>query len=113
MLTKEDLPTKTVMEIKSFAKKNNIDLQGATKKIEILSIIDSWTPQESEQKVDDKEEYNKVAVFSHKNLFWSGLGDLKKGYNIVTREESEKWITHRSVRIATPDEVAAYYGTSK
>jgi hypothetical protein len=112
MLTIDDLSNKTVMEIKSFAKKNSIDLQGATKKIEILEIIKSWTPKEMiDLKTEDKNE--KVAVFALKHLFWNGLGNLKKGYNIVTREESEKWITHKAVRIATPSEVASYYGITK
>jgi hypothetical protein len=105
MLNIEELSTKTVMEIKSFAKKNNIDLYGATKKIEILEAIKSWTPKEEEP---DKNE--SVAVYSMKPLFWNGLGELKKGYNIVTKEASEKWTTHKAVRIATPSEVASYYG---
>lgn len=105
MLNIEELSTKTVMEIKSFAKKNNIDLYGATKKIEILEAIKAWTPKEEES---DKNE--PVAVYSMKPLFWNGLGELKKGYNIVTKEASEKWTTHKAVRIATPSEVASYYG---
>ena len=37
------------------------------------------------------------------------LGALKVGYNIVSKEASEKWLTHRLVRIASPEEVASYY----
>ena len=107
MLNINELSTKTVMEIKSFAKKNNIDLLGANKKAEILEIIKNWTPEEIKQPTNKNE---KVAVFAQKHLFWNGVGDLKKGYNIVTKEESEKWITHKAVRIATPSEVASYYG---
>lgn len=105
MLNIDELSTKTVMEIKSFAKKNNIDLYGATKKIEILEAIKAWKPKEKE--VDKNET---VAVYSSKPLFWNGLGELTKGYNIVTKEASEKWTTHKAVRIATPSEVASYYG---
>jgi hypothetical protein len=108
MLNIDELSAKTVMEIKSFAKKNNIDINGATKKVEILEIIKAWTPEKIAEKVIDKDE--KVAVYSQKSLFWNGLGDLNKGYNIVTKEASEKWATHKAVRIATPSEVAAYYG---
>lgn len=107
MFNIDDLSTKTVMEIKSFAKKNNINILNATKKIEILEIIKNWTPPKQEFEDISKE---KVAVFSIKPLFWNGLGELKKGYNIVTKEESEKWITHKAVRIASPSEVASYYG---
>jgi hypothetical protein len=38
-----------------------------------------------------------------------GLGALSVGYNIVSKEASEKWLTHRLVRIAQPEEVASYY----
>lgn len=108
MININELSLKTVMEIKSFAKRNNIDINGATKKIEILEIIKSWTPEKIVETEKDNNEA--VAVYCQKNLFWNGLGELKKGYNIVTKEASERWITHRAVRIATPSEVASYYG---
>lgn len=108
MINIDELSTKTVMEIKSFAKKNSIDIDGATKKIEILEIIKKWTPENNTKIEEDKDAL--VAIYSDKSLFWNGLGELKKGYNIVTKEESEKWITHKAVRIAEPSEVASYYG---
>ena len=108
MINIDELSAKTVMEIKSFAKKNNIDLHGATKKLEIIEVIKSWTPEKIAEPIQDKNE--KVAVYAQKSLFWNGLGELKKGYNIVTKEASDKWTTHKAVRIATPSEVASYYG---
>jgi hypothetical protein len=107
MINIDELSLKTVMEIKSFAKKNNIDIHGATKKIEIIEIIKKWTPEKTIEAQDKDEQ---VAVYCQKSLFWNGLGELKKGYNIVTKEASEKWTTHKAVRIATPSEVASYYG---
>jgi len=108
----EDLSKKTVMEIKSYAKKNNIDLFGVTTKAHMLEVIASWTPKEEsivkpkvEKPVDEK-----VALFSERNIFWNGVGEVVKGYNIVTKEVSEKWLTHNKVRIATPQEVAKHYG---
>ena len=108
----EDLSKKTVMEIKSYAKKNNIDLFGATTKFNMLEVIASWTPKEEtaikpkvEKKIDEK-----VALFSERNIFWNGVGEVVKGYNIVTKEVSEKWLTHNKIRIATPQEVAKHYG---
>lgn len=108
----EDLSKKTVMEIKSYAKKNNIDLFGVTTKAHMLEVIASWTPKEesvaepkAKKPVDDK-----VALFSERNIFWNGVGEVVKGYNIVTKEVSEKWLTHSKVRIATPQEVAKHYG---
>jgi len=63
------------------------------------------------EKIDKDQE--KVAVHSSKNLFKYGLGELKIGYNIVTKEASEFWITHQAVREATPEEVANVYIRSK
>ena len=109
----EDLSKKTVMEIKSYAKNNNIDLFGATTKLNMLEVIASWTPrEETEVKVEQvkKPVEDKVALFSERNIFWNGVGEVVKGYNIVTKEVSEKWLTHNKVRIATPQEVAKHYG---
>lgn len=53
---------------------------------------------------------DKVALLSTRNLHWSEAGVLKIGYNIVTKGASEKWLTLRGVRIATPEEVAAHFG---
>jgi hypothetical protein len=59
-----------------------------------------------------KEEVEKVALFSEKNLHWLGVGNIRPGYNIVTEEASKLWLTRRGVREATPEEVATYYGKS-
>jgi hypothetical protein len=110
----EDLATKTVMELKSYAKKNNIDLFGVKTKLEILEVIASFHPNDNkienvkQGKEQPKEE--KIALYSTRNIHWNGLGSLAVGYNIVSKEASEKMITHKAVRIASPEEVASYYG---
>jgi len=53
---------------------------------------------------------NKVAIFSTKNVTWSGVGKVYRGYNIVSADAAEKWATRSHVRIATPEEVAREYG---
>jgi hypothetical protein len=108
----EDLSKKTVMEIKSYAKKNNIDLFGVKTKNHMLEVIASWTPKEEVAKPAKVEvtPNEKVAIFSERNIFWNGVGEVVKGYNIVTKEVSEKWLTTNRVRIATPQEVAKHYG---
>ena len=58
---------------------------------------------------EPKENPNAVAVWSDKNVRWQGVGSLVKGYNIVTKEAAEKWLS-RGAREATPEEVAAHYG---
>jgi hypothetical protein len=61
--------------------------------------------------VEEKpKETNKVALWSNKNIRWTGIGSLSKGYNIVTREASEKWLSKDGIRKATPEEVATYFG---
>jgi hypothetical protein len=52
----------------------------------------------------------KIAIYSTKNVAWSGVGQVSKGYNIVTPAASEKWATRDHIRIATPEEVAKEYG---
>ena len=56
------------------------------------------------------KEKEKVAVYSTKNVNWSGVGQVSKGYNIVTKQAAEKWATRGHIRIATPEEVAGEYG---
>lgn len=57
-----------------------------------------------------KDDSGKVAVWSSKNIRWTGVGDLSKGYNIVTKEAADKWLGINGIRKATPEEVATHYG---
>lgn len=62
---------------------------------------------QQETKSDDN---NKVAIWSEKNLSWSEVGRISKGYNIVTKEAADKWLSKAGIRKATAQEVATYYG---
>lgn len=53
-----------------------------------------------------EDTVEKVALFSTKNVSWLGIGKLNIGYNIVTKQQSEQWLTRGHVRLATPEEVA-------
>ncbi len=110
MITIEELVTKTVFELKSYAKKNNIDLYGATTKMQILETIGSFIPDPKKEVIEPSKTNEKIAIYSTKNLHWVNLGQLTLGYNIVTKEASEKWLTRKQVRLATPEELASYYG---
>lgn len=59
---------------------------------------------------DKTQTYNKVAIFSPKNIYWPKVGTIKKGYNIVTLEKAEQWLTKSGIRSASPEEVAREYG---
>ncbi len=113
----EDLKKKTVPQLKSYAKKNNIDLFGVSTKNEILEVIFSFIPtveqKEMKRKRESADKDEKVAVYASRNLFWNGVGELNHGYTILPKEVSEKWLSHRAVRIATPDEVAKHYRNKK
>ena len=110
-LTMEQLSTKTVMALKAYAKKNKIELFEANTKLEILEIISSWfPPTPKEGQVDEISPKEKIAVYSEKNLHMDNLKPLFVGYNIISKEASERWLNHKAVRIATPEEVASYYG---
>lgn len=106
----EELKNKTVFELRSYAKKNNIDLFGVSKKVDILEIILNFIPKEETKASAVKEPKEKVAVYSSRNLSWNGVGELVTGYNIVTKENAEKWLTNKSVRSASPEEVKRAYG---
>ena len=108
-LTIEELSKKTVLELRSYAKKNKIELFESKTKLEILEILASWIPPKVEGKVKENLE-EKVAIYSERNISMENLKSISVGYNIVTKEAAERWLTHRMVRMASPEEVASYYG---
>jgi len=63
-----------------------------------------------EEKEEPKMVAEKIALWSNKNIRWSDVGAVNKGYNIVTEEASEKWLSRDGIRKATPEEVATYFG---
>lgn len=63
-----------------------------------------------EEVAQDKDDSDKVALWSARNLRWTGVGYLSTGYNIVTKEAAEKWLGRQGIRKASPEEVATYYG---
>lgn len=105
----DNLLNKTVFELKSYAKTNGIPLGDAKKKVDILSTIEAFTPSNVITE-NIKEEYEKVALYSKRNIHWSEIGNLKIGYNIVSKDQAKIMSTHKAVRVASPEEVASYYG---
>lgn len=62
------------------------------------------------QKKQENKESGKIALWSDRNIRWTNVGELSKGYNIVTKEAAEKWLEKRGIREATPQEIASHYG---
>ena len=64
----------------------------------------------TDKALNSKNEEKTVAIYSSKNVSWPGVGKVLKGYNIVTKPISEKWLQRDHMRIATPEEVAKDFG---
>ena len=56
------------------------------------------------------EKSETVALLSSRNIAWQGVGKLVKGYNIVSADAAEKWLTLDAVRSANPEEIKANLG---
>jgi hypothetical protein len=96
------------------AKKIQEKQKSEEEKIVAQNVINlTYTKKENTEVVETKKpkkNKNEVALYASRNLSWTGVGELKVGYNIVSKEASVKWLTHKHVREATPQEVARYYG---
>lgn len=62
------------------------------------------------KKKADAPVVEKVAIHSTKNVTWSEVGKVYRGYNIVEKSAADKWLTRSHVRLATPEEVAKEFG---
>jgi prophage DNA circulation protein len=65
-------------------------------------------PRKKSAKPDEKKET--VALYSTKNVTWSEVGKVYRGYNIVDKDAAEKWLTRSHIRTATPEEIAKEFG---
>ncbi len=83
-------------------------------KVDNLGVITTATADNFKDKVFSSkpkiEEVEKVAIHSEKNMNWNGIGRVSKGYNIVTKEAADMWLTRKGVREVEPEEVATHYG---
>ena len=69
-------------------------------------------PKTTERKKSAKpaEKKETVALYSTKNVTWSEVGKVYRGYNIVDKDAAAKWLTRSHIRQATPEEVAKEFG---
>jgi hypothetical protein len=69
------------------------------------------TEKKAEPKAKKEEpKADTVAIHSTRNVTWQGVGKVYFGYNIVTKEQADQWLTRNHVRLATPEEVAKEFG---
>lgn len=57
-----------------------------------------------------KDSVKTVALFASRNVSWQGLGKLLKGYNFVSAEAADKWLTLDTVRLVSPEEIKTNLG---
>lgn len=53
---------------------------------------------------------NKVAIFSNRNLYADGYGNLNVGYSIVGNRVASFWLSQKGVRLVEPEELAEAFG---
>jgi hypothetical protein len=113
----KDLKKKNVKESRESGADNVIssDKSATNENVSVTSneenVIGSASANKKEEsKPKTTKEKDSVAVYSTRNVTWSGVGKVYRGYNIVTKEASEKWATRDHIRIATPEEVARDFG---
>ena len=66
---------------------------GASRKDPVKAISEPKTKKET------------VALYSTRNVFWEGVGEVKRGYHLVTPEQAKFWEKRIHIRLATPEEI--------
>ena len=73
-------------------------------------VMGSTTTNAGKAKVEKIEvaesTTTKVALFSTRNVYADGFGNIKDGYNIFPKKYVDFWTAQRGVRLCTPEEVA-------
>jgi hypothetical protein len=60
---------------------------------------------ETEKPKKEKPKAQKVALYSTRNVYWEGVGEVQRGYNFVTPEQAKFWEQRIHIRVATPEEI--------
>jgi|NOAtaT_6_FD_contig_61_3865885_length_689_multi_2_in_0_out_0_1 hypothetical protein len=76
----------------------------------VIGVADKPRPVKKAAPAAKAAKEETVAIHSTKNVSWSGVGKVYRGYNIVSKSAAEKWLTRNHVRMATPEEVAKEFG---
>lgn len=106
----EDVP-QNVIGSTTIVKEKRVPVSNARSNEQgVLTVGSADNFKNKEFKKETKTPEDKVAIYSEKNMRWQGIGDISKGYNIVTKEAAQKWLTRKGIREATAQEVATHYG---
>ena len=72
----------------------------------VEEVVEEVKPEPKKAEPKKKEmAAEKVAIYSARPIFWEGVGKVERGYNIVTKEQADKWVKKIHVRLATPEEI--------
>lgn len=74
------------------------------------SVKTPKTTKSKSKSIEVPGRQDKVAIHSSKNVTWSSVGTVYRGFNIVTPEVADKWLERNHIRLATPEEVAKEFG---
>jgi len=109
----EDVVEETVEEVEVKTEEPVIKLEEKTTSGPGMAVVPGGAigsttipgkPKKTTEKVVNEKE--KVAIYSSKTVNWQGVGEVKRGYNIVTKDKADIWLKRGHVRIATPEEMA-------
>jgi hypothetical protein len=105
--TEEPKP-ETVINRPVYGNRPEVQALGSVTNGTIGATVTTNTPKTATVKESVKKET--VALHSTKNVTWSGVGKVYRGYNIVDKEAAKQWLTRSHIRTATPEEVAKEFG---
>ena len=102
-------PAQAVVETPAYEAPEEVQALGSVAEGVIGATTAPRAPErKKKEKVAEKKET--VALYSTKNVTWSEVGKVYRGYNIVEKEAAAKWLTRSHIRTATPEEVAREFG---
>lgn len=67
-------------------------------------------PKKQRKQAPKPVESDRVLVYSSGNVNYPGVGEVKLGFNVVSKAAAEKWTKLKKVREATVEEVKEFYG---
>jgi hypothetical protein len=105
-------PNDDIITMKSTTKKPSKKADSSIGQTESGAIGITDKPAEAHHKENVKKQSKNatVAIHSTRNVVWPGVGNVEKGYNIVSEEVAEKWLTRSHIRQAAPEEISQEFG---
>lgn len=105
----EEAKPEDVIGAPSYAGKSEEQALGSVSNGAIGATTAPRAPKKAAAKKQEAKK-DTVALYSTRNVTWSGVGKVYRGYNIVEKSAADQWLTRSHVRLATPEEVAKEYG---